>query len=72
MANVVVIGIAGETGLWVADLAAGTVTKMPEPSSGALHVANDLRNNGTTVTKGVNLAVLATSAAAVSGGYMDG
>lgn len=72
MANVVIIGIAGEQGLWIADLTAGTVTKAPEPTSGALQVANDLRKNGTTVTKGVNLAVLATSAAAVSGGYMDG
>ncbi|WP_276121378.1 MULTISPECIES: hypothetical protein [Pararhizobium] len=72
MANVVIIGIAGETGLWVADLNAGTVTKSPEPSAGALQTANDLRNKGATVTKGVNLAVLATSAEAVSGGYMDG
>lgn len=72
MANVVVIGIAGEKDLWIADLDAGTVIKSPAPSAGALQVANDLRNTGTTVTKGVNLAVRATSAAAVSGGYMDG
>lgn len=72
MANVVIIGIAGEKELWVADLDAGTVTKVPEPSTGALQVANDLRNKGGTVTKGVNLAVLASSAGAVAGGYMDG
>lgn len=72
MANVVVIGIAGEKDLWIADLDAGTVTRSPAPSKGALQVANDLRNTGTTVTKGVNLAVRATSAASVSGGYMDG
>ncbi len=72
MANVVIIGIAGESELWIADLAAGTVTKVPAPSTGALQTANELRNNGATVTKGVNLAVLAASAASVSGGYMDG
>jgi len=72
MANVVIIGIAGEKELWVADLDAGTVTKTPEPKAGALQAANDLRNNGATVIKGVNLAVLATSAEAVAGGYMDG
>jgi hypothetical protein len=72
MSNVVIIGIAGENELWVADLDAGTVTKIPEPTVGALQAANDLRNKGATVTKGVNLAVLATSAVAVAGGYMDG
>lgn len=72
MANVVVIGIAREDGLWVADLDAGTVTKVAEPAKGALQTANDLRKSGVTVTKGVNLAVLAQSAASISGGYMDG
>lgn len=72
MANVVVIGVAGEDGLWVADLGAGTVTKIADPATGALQTANDLRKSGVTVTKGIDLAVVAQSAASVSGGYMDG
>lgn len=72
MANVVVIGVAGEEGLWVADLSAGTVTKVSAPATGALQTANELRKSGLTITKGVDLAVLAQSAASVSGGYMDG
>lgn len=72
MASVVVLGIAGDDGLWVADLEARTVEKMKEPPSGALRTANDLRKGGATVTKGVNFAILAKSADSVSGGYMDG
>ncbi|WP_421578449.1 hypothetical protein [Shinella sp. M31] len=71
MANIAVLGLQGEEGLWVVDFSAGTVTALPAPSTGALKDADDLRKAGATVTKGVNLAVLATSADAASGGYMD-
>jgi len=71
MANIAVLGLQGEEGLWVVDFSAGTVTDLPAPSTGALKDADDLRKAGATVTKGVNLAVLATSADAASGGYMD-
>lgn len=72
MAKVVVIGVAGDDRLWVADLDAGTVAQIPTPTQGPLAAANDLRNSGATVTKGVNLAVLAASSDSVSGGFMDG
>lgn len=72
MAKVVVIGVAGDDRLWVADLDAGTVSQIPTPTQGPLATANDLRNGGATVTKGVNLAVLAASSDSVSGGFMDG
>ncbi|MEI2298153.1 hypothetical protein [Ensifer sp. MJa1] len=74
MAKVVVIGVAGDTRLWMADLDAGTVTEIPAPTQGPLATANDLRNNnsGAVVHKGVNLAVLAASSGSVSGGFMDG
>jgi hypothetical protein len=71
MARIVVLGVQGEEGLWVADLDAGTVAALPVPSTGALKTADDLRKAGATITKGVNLAALATSIDAASGGYMD-
>ncbi|KRD63634.1 MULTISPECIES: hypothetical protein [Sinorhizobium/Ensifer group] len=73
MAKVVVIGVAGDDRLWMADLDAGTVTQIPTPTQGPLAAANDLRvNGGATVHKGVNLAVVAASSGSVSGGFMDG
>lgn len=72
MAKVVVLGIEGEENLWVADLEAGTVSKIATPESGALKTADDLRKAGATVTKGVNLAALARSADSAAGGFMDG
>jgi len=71
MANIVVLGLQGEEGLWMVDLGAGTVTALPVPTTGALKAAYDLRKAGATIAKGVNLAALATSAEAASGGYMD-
>jgi len=71
MARLVVLGIEGDDGLWVADLDAGMVTQIGVPSGGALKAADDLRKAGATITKGVNLAALASSADAVSGGFMD-
>jgi hypothetical protein len=71
MARIVVLGLPGEDGLWAVDLDAGTVTTLAPPTTGALKAADDLRKAGATVTKGVNLAALATSLDAASGGYMD-
>lgn len=72
MAKVVVIGIAGEEGLWVADLDAGTVSKLGQAAQGELAAADQARAKGAVIAKGVNLAVTAQSAASVSGGFMDG
>lgn len=72
MAKVVVFGVPGETGLWVADLGAGTVTQLAAPASGALAEANKLRASGGTVFKGVDLAVAAKSRDSVASGYLDG
>jgi len=71
MARLVVLGIEGDDGLWVADLDAGTVTQIAAPTTGALKAADDLRKAGASVVKGVNLAALASSADAVFGGFMD-
>ncbi|AOF89308.1 hypothetical protein [Sinorhizobium sp. RAC02] len=71
MARIVVLGITGEDGLWVADLDAGTISQAPAPTSGDLKKADDLRKTGASVIKGVNFAALATSVDAVSGGFLD-
>jgi hypothetical protein len=72
MANVVVFGLIGEPDLWIADLESGTVRKIDPPSTGALKAADDLRRSGASVSKGVNLALLASSSDAVASGQFDG
>ncbi|MCA1441455.1 hypothetical protein I6F07_14755 [Ensifer sp. IC4062] len=72
MAEVVVFGIAGEDHLWLADLKAGTVTRIDPPKQGALADADALRKAGATVVKTVNLAATASTADAVFGGFLDG
>lgn len=71
MARIVVLGIAGEEGLWIADLDAGTVVGAEAPAGGDLKAADELRKAGATIVKGVNLAALASSADAASGGFLD-
>ncbi|MDO1583508.1 hypothetical protein [Rhizobium oryzicola] len=71
MTKVVIIGIEGESGLWVADLGAGTVTKAPQMAASTLEIANEPNSTGAAITKGINLAVVAASAESLSGGYMD-
>ena len=66
MSKVVVIGVAGEAGLWLADLDIGTVTPLGEDLSGAMASAAALRNEGVTVIKGIDFALAAASAADVA------
>lgn len=72
MTKVVVIGIPGETGLWLADLGAGTVTKLHPAKSGTLAEAEKLRHGGAIITKGVDLAVAVSSKDAVASGQLFG
>ncbi len=72
MSKVIVIGLPGEDGLWLADLDAGTVTALAVPATGALKQANDLRAAGVTVVRGANLTVAVSRTADVAGGFLDG
>ena len=71
MSIIVVIGVEGDDGLWVADLDAGTVTKLAGAPTGQLKIVDQVRKAGLTVTQGVNFAAVAKSADAVSGGFLD-
>jgi len=71
MANFIVFGIPGDTQLYLADLGAGTVTPLNVPAGSNLGIADQLRNSGATITKGVNLAVVVGNAANASAGRMD-
>lgn len=72
MARVVVIGIAGEQGLWVVDLDARSVVPLDPPKAGGLKTVTDLRASGTIVTKDVDMAVVVRSAEAAFSGHYDG
>lgn len=65
MSKVVVLGLEGESGLWVADLDAGTVTAV------AADVADHLRKAGEIAPRGVSFATVAQTAVPLSGGFYD-
>lgn len=70
MAKAVVFGVAGEKGLWVADLEAGTVK--PLDPTGDLAKAADIRTTGGTFVKNVDFAIGVSSAKAVFSGHVVG
>ncbi|WP_137128993.1 hypothetical protein [Rhizobium sp. FY34] len=71
MSKVVVIGVKGETGLWLADLEQGTVVPLKEELSGALASAAELRKDGATVVKGIDFALAASSATVIFSGVYE-
>jgi len=72
MARVVILGIAGEPGLWVVDLDAGTAAPLTNPPDSTLQPIVNLRAAGATVTRGVNVAVSVASAESAYCGHFDG
>jgi hypothetical protein len=71
MANFVVFGIPGDSQLYLADIGAGTISPLNIPAGSDLGVADQLRNAGATIIKGVNLAITVGSAASAGSGRMD-
>ncbi|WLS03345.1 hypothetical protein [Shinella oryzae] len=65
MSKVVVLGLEGENGMWVADLEAGTVTAV------AADVADDLRKAGDITSRGISFATVAQTADELSAGIYD-
>ncbi|MCF3640591.1 hypothetical protein LXM94_11510 [Rhizobium sp. TRM95111] len=72
MARIVVLGLPGETGLWIADLDTGTVAAMAPPETGALGAANVLRESGAAIVKGVDFAVAVASLEDAFSGKLEG
>jgi hypothetical protein len=69
MARVVIIGIPGEAGLWMADLDAGTVTAVDGALCDELITAQ--ANNDETMVKGVRLAVAINSGDEIASGHYE-
>jgi len=65
MSKIVVLGLEGEDGLWVADLDAGTVAAVTGSAADALRKADK------TVMSGVKFAAVAEAAASLSSGIYD-
>jgi hypothetical protein len=68
----VVIGIPGDPQLYLADLKAGSVTPLAPQAQSALQTADQLRQAGATIVKGVNLAVAVGDAEKAASGVFDG
>lgn len=67
----IVFAVEGEDGVWVADLASGSVKKIDVPE-GKLADALALTDGGVSVVKGVKLAVAVKAADAAAAGHLDG
>ena len=65
MSKIVVLGLEGETGLWVADLETGTITSLVSAS------ADEMRKSGKLTPRGDSFATVAETAAPLSGGFYD-
>ncbi|WP_018234660.1 hypothetical protein [Ensifer sp. BR816] len=70
MSKVVVIGIPGEPGLWIADLGNGTVTPLDQVR-GDLATVNGFRQLGSTFVNNVDLAIAVGSVDDVFAGHVD-
>ncbi len=70
MSKVVVIGIPGEPGLWVADLGTGTVTPL-NSVTGDLATVNGFRKLGSAFVNNVDLAIAVASVDDVFAGHVD-
>lgn len=65
MSKVVVLGLEGETGLWVADIESGTITAV------AAKAAEELRRTAQIAPRGVSFATVAETSEPLSGGILD-
>jgi hypothetical protein len=72
MTDFVVIGLPGDPQLYLADLKAGTITPLSPQAGSTLGGADQLRNAGATIVKGVNLAVAVGDAKKAASGVLDG
>nr|WP_298099030.1 hypothetical protein [uncultured Shinella sp.] len=65
MSKIVVLGLEGEDGIWVADLDAGTVAAVTGSA------ANAFRKADKAFVSGIKFAAVAETATSLSGGFYD-
>ncbi|HXV29699.1 MAG TPA: hypothetical protein VD840_05135 [Sinorhizobium sp.] len=70
MDNVVVIGLPGETGLWLVDLANRTIEPL-DRVTGDLAILNGYRKPGSAFVKNVDFAIAVSSVDEVFAGHVD-
>lgn len=68
MSRIVVIGIPGEDGLWMADLDAGTVTDVDSALCEELALTAD---EDAPVIRGVKMAVVINGGTDIAGGVLE-
>lgn len=68
MSRIVVIGIPGEDGLWMADLDAGTVTPVDAALCEELALTT---NEDAPVIRGVKMAVAISDGSDMAGGFLE-
>jgi len=72
MANSVVIGMEGDSALYMVDLDARTVAPIEGTDQGTLAQTGVPQSEGVPVVRGVSVAVRVAQAPAVSAGHFDG
>lgn len=71
MSKVVVLGVEGEEGFWLADFEAGTLTKIDDASNDAFAFVARSRQSGEPLVRGVKFAVVTNNGEDPAGGHVD-
>lgn len=71
MSKVVVLGVEGEDGYWLADFEAGTLTKIDDAADDAFAFAARSRQSGQPLVRGVKFAVVTNNGEDPASGHVD-
>lgn len=71
MSKVVVLGVEGEEGVWLADFEAGTLTKIDDGADDSFAFAGRSRQSGEPLVRGVKFAVFADNGEEPASGLFD-
>ncbi len=71
MSKVVVLGVEGEDGFWLADFEAGTLTKIDDAAEDAFAFAARSRQSGEPLVRGVKFAIVTNNGEDPASGHVD-
>lgn len=71
MSKVVVLGVEGEEGFWLADFEAGTLTKIDDGADDSFAFAARSRQSSEPLVRGVKFAVVTNNGEDPAGGHVD-